>query len=301
MLLTHKRPDGDAVGSVCALGLLLKTLDKEVTYVIDPALSKRMKIEAEAQYFVEHTEKNFDLVIALDCADPDFLYGTDLLDAAPKSIVIDHHVTNKNYGTINYNLPLAAAVGEIVMDLYEAAGVKIGYEAASWLYLSLSTDTGNFRYSNVTAQTHQKAAQLFEIRDDFSALNQKMDEYGLLRLKYLACVIERILLLYEGKVAISYLTLDDYENKVMDEETDMQLQNMIDILRNIENVEVAALIKQEAKNLFKVSMRSNGEEDVAAIAQKFGGGGHKKAAGCDMHGDIQTILTLLKENIVIDE
>ncbi len=295
MLLTHKRPDGDAIGSVCALGLLLKALKKEVTYVVDPAVSKKMKIAPEAAYFVDETNRQFDLIIALDCADPNFLYKESLLKAADKIVVMDHHVTNKNYGTLNYVLPAVAAVGEVVMDLYDAAGIDIGYEAAAWLYLSLSTDTGNFRYSNVTAQTHIKAAKLFEIRNDFSEINQKMDEYGMGKLKYLARVIERIELSFQGKVALSYLELADYENHVMDEETDMQLQNMIDVLRNIEGVEVAIFIKQETSDTFKISMRSNGKVDVAKIAQLFGGGGHKKAAGGDGKGDITTIIAALNQ------
>ncbi len=297
LILTHKRPDGDAIGSVCALGLLLKSMGKKVQYVVDPMVSKKMKIGPEAIFFADTTDRCFDLVIALDCADTDFLYGGELLKSAAKSIVIDHHVTNKNYGTFNYVKPAVAAVGEIIMDLYEAAKIGIGYEAASWLYLSLSTDTGNFRYSNVTAQTHLKAAKLFEIRNDFSAISQQMEKYGMARLRYLARVIEHIQLLCQNKVAVSYLELKDYENKVMDEETDLHLQDMVNVLRNIEDVEVSVFLKQEKPGAFKASMRSNGTIDVAKIAQRFGGGGHKKAAGCDINGEIQNIIASLKKEI----
>jgi phosphoesterase RecJ-like protein len=242
----------------------------------------------------------FDLVIALDCSELNYLYGSEYMKNAAEVIVIDHHVTNKKYGKINCVFESAAAVGEIIIDMYEYENIQISTQAASWLYLSLATDTGNFRYSNVTANTHKKVATLYEIRDDFSAINKKIEEYGLTRLKYLSRIIDNIDLSSDDKVIISYISLNDYMNKIMDEEADMQLQNMIDILRNVESVEVAVLIKQAESELFKVSLRSNGDFDVASVAKLYGGGGHKKAAGCNMSGDIDTVIKNLKNQIKIN-
>lgn len=300
VILTHKGPDGDAVGSVCALGLMLKEMGKNVTYIIDSLLSEKLKIEHEANFFLTSTSETFDLAIALDCSELNYLYGSEYLANAKKVIVIDHHITNKKYGDVNCVSESVAAVGEIIIDLYAQMNIKISYEAAAWLYLSLATDTGNFRYSNVTANTHAKVAKLYEIRNDFSEINQKIEEYGLTRLIYLSKIIDNIQVFSNNKVIISYISLEDYVNKVMDEEADMQLQNMIDILRNVENVEVAVLIKQAEKELFKVSMRSNKDFDVAAVAKLYGGGGHKKAAGCNMSGEIDTIIKDLESNIKIN-
>jgi len=299
LIITHMGPDGDAVGSVCALGILLKELNKDVTYIMDSLISDKMKIGNEARYFNQSTDDRFDLAIALDCSEKTFLFGHEYLDSAEKVIVIDHHITNKKYGDINYVSPDVAAVGEIIMDIYDILGMRIGYEAAAWLYLSLATDTGNFRYSNVTANTHKKAAILYEIRNDFDTINKKIEGYGLTRLKYLSKVIENIMLFGDNKVIVSYISLDDYNNKMLDKETEMQLQNMIDVIRNVENVQVAVLLKQFKEDEFKISLRSNGDFDVAAVAKKFGGGGHKKAAGCNANGNISDIISDLKTQIKI--
>ncbi len=300
LIVTHKGPDGDAVGSVCALGLLLKELGKDVTYIMDSLISDKMKIEKESDYFIQNTKDTFDLAIALDCSEKTFLFGHEYLKKADKVIVIDHHITNKKYGTENYVSDKVAAVGEIIIDMYSLMGVNIGYEAAAWLYLSLVTDTGNFRYSNVTADTHKKAAMLYSIRSDFDRINKKIEEYGLIRLKYLSKIIENIIVYSNNKVIISYIEINDYVNKALDEEAEMQLQNMIDVIRNIENIEVAVLIKQAEEALFKVSMRSNGDFDVAAVAKQYGGGGHKKAAGCNASGNINNIISQLKKIITIE-
>jgi phosphoesterase RecJ-like protein len=300
LILTHKGPDGDAVGSVCALGLMLKEMGKDITYIVDSMLSEKLKINNEANFFSASTTEAFDLAIALDCSELDYLYDRKYLEKANQVIVIDHHITNKKYGDMNYVCESAAAVGEIIIDMYEYANIQISSQAAAWLYLSLATDTGNFRYSNVTANTHRKVAKLYEIRDDFSAINKKIEEYGLTRLTYLSKIINNIKMFSGNKVIISYISLNDYVNKIMDEEADMQLQNMIDILRNVESVEVAVLIKQADRELFKVSLRSNGDFDVAAVAKSYGGGGHKKAAGCNISGDIDTIIKNVASKIEIN-
>jgi phosphoesterase RecJ-like protein len=300
LIMTHKGPDGDAVGSVCALGLLLKELGKDVTYIMDSLISNKMKIEKESDYFIQNTTDTFDLAIALDCSEKTFLFGHEYLEKADKVIVIDHHITNKRYGIENYISDKVAAVGEIIIDMYEILRVNIGYEAAAWRYLSLATDTGNFRYSNVTSDTHKKAAKLYEIRSDFDRINKKIEEYGLTRLKYLSKIIKNIIVYNNNKVIISYIEINDYVNKTLDEEAEMQLQNMIDVIRNVENIEVAVLIKQAEEELFKVSLRSNGEFDVAAVAKRYGGGGHKKAAGCNASGNIDNIISQLKKVITIE-
>ncbi|MEL7570662.1 MAG: DHH family phosphoesterase [Eubacteriaceae bacterium] len=299
LIITHKGPDGDAVGSVCALGLLLKELGKEVTYVMDNLISGKMKIEKESDYFVQTTEDKFDLAIALDCSEKTFLFGHEYLQNANEVAVIDHHITNKKYGDKNYVSHKVAAVGEIIIDIYKILNVNISYEAAAWLYLSLATDTGNFRYSNVTADTHKKTAMLYEIRSDFDKINKQIEQYGLTRLKYLSKVIKNIIVYNNNKVIISYIEINDYVNKTLDEEAEMQLQNMIDIIRNVENIEVAVLIKQAENELFKVSLRSNGDFDVAAVAKQYGGGGHKKAAGCNANGNIGNIISELKKTITV--
>ncbi len=279
------------------MGLLLRAIGKEVDYVIDGRVTENLKIEKEAARFRCETNDIYDAVIVLDCGDDEILYGREYLSAGPVRIVIDHHATNRQYGDINLVDDAIAATGELVVDLYDAFQVPISCEAAAWLYLSLATDTGNFRYSNVTAQTHFKMARIYEIRDDLAVINRQIEAYDVSKLIYLGKIIEHMQSYFDGRLLMSYLTRADYIDGVLDENHEAQLQNIIDFMRGVEGVEVAVLLKMTAGGTLKASLRSNTDFDVAVIAAEFGGGGHSKAAGFDVDLNVEELMAMLEKSI----
>lgn len=295
LVLTHESPDGDAIGSSLAVNLALKQLGKKSDLIIRefPRLFKFLPGSKDVK---EETEvENYDLIIALDCADLKRLVGKEYFEKAKKTIVIDHHGSNTMYGDINFVNPVAPACCEILAGMLEYFDISINIEIGTCILAGIITDTGGFKYSGVTAETFEFTAELLRKGINVSEIYNKVLEtrtrgnFELLRRS-----MERLELLENGKVAFTYIMKKD-EEEVNAEPGDQE--GIVENGRTIEGVKVSILIRQKNhENAYKISMRSNGNINVSDICYRFGGGGHPNAAGALMQGNIEEIKEkLLKE------
>ena len=289
IILTHETPDGDAIGSVLAMNLALQTMEKEPTMVIKdfPRIFDFLPCVDEVKKEVEM--KKYDLAISLDCADLKRLVGKEYFENAKKTIVIDHHGSNQMYGDLNYVNPVAPACCEILVGMFEYFGIDIGKEIGSCILTGIITDTGGFKYQGVTAETFEFTAELLRKGVKVSDIYRRVLEvrtrpnYELLKR-----TMERMEILEDGKVAFTYITKQD-EEEVGAETGDHE--GLVETGRTVEGVEVSIFIRQREKgeNTYKVSLRSNNYVNVSDVCFHFGGGGHPRAAGALIQGDINQV------------
>lgn len=283
----HVRPDADAIGSAFALALLLRSLGSEAYCVSADEIPERLRFltaglqESTLPASVPDGFENAR-VISVDTASPAQLGALFETLGARVCLMIDHHGTGEPYAD-HVVVPTAAACAEIVQDLILASGVALTMEMATLLYAAIAGDTGSFRFSNVTGSTHLHAATLIDTGIDVAAISQKLFESKLYQ-SLLAEKIgfERLQLLEDGKLAV--LTFPHtlcVEHSLADE----HLGTLIDVARCVAGVEIAAAIRGTADGRYRVSLRANGDFDVASVAARFGGGGHKRAAGATLEAE----------------
>lgn len=278
LISTHKSPDGDALGSSIALGLALKKMGKQVTYAFEKPSSTKFSFLTELNALDNaDLEQTFQVGLFLDSSDSDHLYDSKLMEKCRVRVNVDHHVSNVGYGNINFVDVHASATAEIVYDLIQQLLVEMDDEMALAIYTGIVSDTGNFKYSNVTYKTHEIAGKLYRFPNPYWEISKKLfDELSFEKVQIIGFALGKIRLIKEGKVALIHLTNEDMKQFVDD--TDME--GIINYARDIIGVEVALLIKETNANVFKVSLRSNTTFDVSVVAVHFDGGGHAKAAGC---------------------
>ena len=284
-VLSHVRPDGDALGSQLALGISLRQLGKDVTlwnedgmlekYSFMPCSELLVRPPAEAQ--------EFDLAVAVDTAVRNRLGTAGDVVRAPRWINIDHHPTNPRYGDLNYIEPTAPATGEILFELLSSQNLPMNAEIAENLFVAISTDTGSFQYSNTTARTFEIGAELVKSGVNVGRVSQLLYEsYPRRRVELLRELLGTMRFDGGGKVASFSLSLQTTRELGVKAEDN---EGLIDHLRAIQGVIVAVFFEELLDGKVRVSMRSKSEAaDVAAICQKFGGGGHKLAAGARVRG-----------------
>ena len=296
----HVRPDGDCVGSCMGLYQFIKTWypDLQVdVYLEDIPESFKVLIVAskEIKGTVEE-EKQYDLFIALDCADMSRLgFSSVLFEKAKKTICVDHHISNAGYAGENHIVPEASSTSELVFHLlpYE----KITKEIAECLFLGIVHDTGVFQYTCTSPETMEAAANLMRkgIRAN-EIIDKTFYEKTYAQNQILGRALLESSLLLDGKCIYTCLTkqiMDFHGVKPKD------LEGIVSQLRVTEGVEVAIFLYQTDNEEFKVSLRASGDVDVSKVAGCFGGGGHKKAAGVTMKGTADEIVTLLTKEIAV--
>jgi bifunctional oligoribonuclease and PAP phosphatase NrnA len=294
MIVPHKYPDGDALGSSLALYISLKKMGKKVWLISHTPIPEKYKFLAENYTFLplELVTSDLDLIIGVDCADKERLALPDeYLEKAKIVVNIDHHITNDNFGDINI-VQGQAATGEIIVDILDDFEMEIDKEIATCLYTAIATDTGNFMYSNTTKNTLERTAELFDTGFEFVEIARKLFlERSLVQTKLMGIAINSMELYEKNKIALIRITKDDLAYAGAKEG---DCESLVNTAVDIDCVEIAIFIREINKSFYKVSFRSKGEYDVAATAQKFGGGGHKNAAGCAVSGDFETI----KNNVI---
>lgn len=295
VILTHESPDGDAVGSSLAMKLIVEKLGKQADVVI-PEYSRMFEFLPSAGQIKKESEiKNYDLAISLDCADLKRLTKNEYFKNANKTIVIDHHGSNNMYGDLNYVNPVSPACCEILAGMVEYFQIDITKEIGTCLMTGIITDTGGFRHSGVNPETFEFTAELIRkgvnIPDIYKrTLRTKTKANFLLTKK----VMERMEILENGKVTFTYITSKD-EEEVGAEPGDHE--GLVDIGRDIEGVEVSIFIRQKGnENAYKISLRSGNYVNVSDICLMFGGGGHPRAAGASIQGNVEQVKEkILKE------
>lgn len=277
----HVQPDGDGVGSVLALGNYLSGCGKKVclTFGEDLLVPPQYRFLPGVEQFCQPSpEATPDIFVALDCANTDRL-GT-LKDIAARSrllVNIDHHPDNTLFGGINFVDPKASSVAELIYRIFQAGSVKINSDIALCLYVGMVTDTGRFQYSNTSSDSLRIAAKLLECGINPNFVFQNIYEKNSLSwLKILGRGLEKAVFLPELELIYTVITKGDFlETGATLGET----ENLVDWLRGLEGVTIAAVFKETADNRLKISLRSKGDFDVGVIASAFNGGGHRNAAG----------------------
>jgi bifunctional oligoribonuclease and PAP phosphatase NrnA len=297
-LACHVNPDADALGSMLGLAAFLRSRGARTicSYGNDPLeLPRWATLLPGTEHVVPASEfpREPSLMVTLDCASFDRLGALAGPASRAKELIwIDHHRSNDGYGTIRLVDPDASSTCEMVFRLIEAMGGGLDRDVAICLYAGLVTDTGRFQYQATTPDTLRIAARLREYDFDHAALVRALyedNDPSFLRL--LGTAMARMAEVPEAGVVWTYITQADLaEAGVGAAETD----DLIDVLRTSRNVDVAAVLKQQRDGRFKVSVRSRGAHDLAAVASAFGGGGHRLAAGyTSEHGPEGTIERLL--------
>ena len=302
-LFSHVSPDGDCIGSMLALGLALEKMGKEVSfYNPDPLPSYLMFLPGSSRISQDLPNPQPKTLMFVDCTDFQRV-NLSMSEISQESTVLnlDHHISNQFFGHHNWVDVQASASAEIILTLINELGVEIDRDMATNLYTAIVTDTGCFQYSNTTAQTHRLTAELLNVGLDLSSIHHKIfDQKPLAQIKLLQYALNGLEILAEGQLAVMVLSLEDFRKCGADQELSEGLVNHV---RSIAGVEVAVLLKEIAPQEIKGGLRSNLWLNVNEIAGQFGGGGHKRAAGCTLRLPMaeakQSIVTAIKEALKI--
>jgi len=292
-ILTHRRPDGDTLGSAALLCRGLRQLGK-VAYILEnPEITP--KYAPLHKGLTMPSIQDGDVLIAVDTASKGMLPDAFVHLADSIALRIDHHATAESFTDWELVEPDSAACGEIVYAVLQELGAVLDEPMADVLYTAVSTDTGCFRYANTTANTFRVAADCAAVSKNLFAMNQLyFDTNSLGRLRLQGYMVENAIFLQEGKVVICALPKSKEEELGLTED---DMENISGFPRSIEGVKVAATIREEAPGKVKISVRAVPGCDAAAICAKFGGGGHKGAAGASMTCSMDEAVEALKKAI----
>lgn len=285
----HRSPDGDSVGSVVAVGLVLGHLGKSaVLYGPDPVpATLRFLPLADAVTDTVAPDERFDASVVVDAGDAALL-GPEFppRERSGPVIVLDHHAESRPFGDLVLRRPAAAATGEIVADLARALGVPLDRRLAEALWVSLYTDTGGFRYEGTSAAVLRLGAELIEAGvAPWDMARRLYEEHPPERVTLLGRALRTLTRSPSGRLACLIVTAADLRSAGGDEAL---IDGFVNVARGIAGVEVAAQIVEHG-GVCRVSLRSKGRVDVGRLAALLGGGGHRNAAGCRLPGTPEAI------------
>lgn len=277
IILLHQFPDGDTIGCGYSLYFALKKLGKKARVECCDKIGERYSFITEKATF-EDFEPEF--IVAVDVADTKLL-GSKADEYNQIDLCIDHHGSNRGYATETYVDANSAAACEIIYEVVKALNGTVDKEIASALYTGISTDTGCFKFTNTTAKTHRIAAELIDTGIDFGYINRIMFETNSkARLVVESQALNTLKFLCDGKVAIMTITK---ESRISSGAHDSELEGITGLPRTIEGVVLGITIRErDDVNFCKVSARSHEPIDASEFCAKFGGGGHARAAGCEI-------------------
>lgn len=294
-LASHKDPDGDAVGSMLALGETLMLSGKEVVLFNEGPIPDSLASLAGAEGIVEdfNPESGFDACFVLDCGNLERVGGiSSRLSKLRPLINIDHHGSNSGFGDLNLVDADSSSVGEIVYRLIRLADLPMNLNIAENIFVAIQTDTGSFRYDNTTREAFHIAAETLDLGVSPWRISRRvMDEYTLKDLRLLESSLKTIELYHTGKVGLITITKRMQSQANAD---NVDSERFVNYPRFIPGVEIAALIRELGRDYYKFSLRSNDRVNVADLARYFGGGGHPRAAAFTRQGS----LDLLKQEFL---
>ncbi|MBI4971394.1 MAG: DHH family phosphoesterase [Candidatus Omnitrophica bacterium] len=300
MLSAHISPEGDCIASALALDSLLGKIRKKSFVLCEDKIPEQL-------YFLDNGRWNtlksnpsllysFDNSIVVDCPALDRIGKVkDVIETRKTFLInIDHHISNKNFGDINFVDSGAAATGELIYDLFQAFRVPLADDDLRNIYVSLSTDTGSFRYSNTTAKTHEIVADLLRHGLKTDKLNEQLyDSVPRRKVDLFRIFLARLEFDENGSIASAILRDEDLKATGC---AKIDLEGFVEYLRSIIEVQVSFLICQQGVDS-RISFRSKGSFDVNKLAGLFGGGGHAKAAGCTIHAPVEKAKKLILEQV----
>jgi len=283
MVCTHVRPDGDAIGSLLATGRLLKAMGKQVTLVCDDVVpEKYLSFFDDAKLVVrpeEAVNMQFDVALALDVASADRVGSAlPLLDSAPLTMQIDHHAGNWRYARHNAVDFKASATGELIVQLYDELQVPIDPVAAAQLYVAINTDSGNFTFDCVRAETFAAMQRLMESGLDIADINRRLfKDRKVQQVKMLSCALKTLTFFAGGQASYMFVTQEDLRAANAGSE---HLSGIVNYGLDIEGVKMTFMADEQKDGSWKISLRSVPGKCANIVAFHFGGGGHAQAAGC---------------------
>lgn len=294
-LLIHTSPDGDAIGSSLALAHTLVSSGKKVELFCQDTMPDSYEFLDGIKLFKRNLQPEdwYDVAVMIDCSDLDRLGSlSGITKCSAKTLNIDHHITNSYFADVNFVDIKAAATAEIIYEIISELSGTPGLSVSEALYIGILTDTGNFSFSNVTPRTHSITSELIAQGvnpEKVSTLVYK--NHSVNKIKLWGRAIDSLETDYSGKFAMITITSDMIENNGAKE---FDVEGVVNFAVDIKGVELAVLIREMVAGGVKVSFRSKNFVDVSKLAAQFGGGGHKKAAGCIMKEGIEQSKAIIK-------
>lgn len=298
LLCGHSNPDGDAIGSVLALATSLSLMGKKVQVYLE-TYGKRYDTIPNKHFIVKRDEiQDFDLFVSLDCGDKErFSSILNFYKKAEKTLNIDHHISNPYFGDVNYVFKDSSSTCEIVYHILEDC-FPIDRDICTALYAGIIFDTGGFRHSSTTPETLRIASELLKREIPFNEIYiQFFDMKPFSEIKITAVALQNAKLMYDG--AVIYSTITKKELKECDS-THEEIGGVVSYIKGVEGAKIACFFYEKAaEGQVKVSFRCDDGYDVSAFSQRYGGGGHVKAAGCtlkmSMENAVEKIMADIKE------
>lgn len=282
-ITTHIKPDGDGVGSSLGLCWLLKSLGKSAEVIVRGTvpLAYRSLPGADEIRDIEKLDREYDAVFVIECSDLE-RPGIAGLESE-FTVNIDHHATSEHFGTINWIDSTASAVGEMIYNLCKAIGGRVTKEIAECVYMALVTDTGSFHFSNTTERTLKVASELIKAGVKPADISEAVyNNYPWSRIELMRQVLGTVRRDESGKIAYLRQTLDMRQKAGA---VDGDNNGFVNIPLAAREILAAVYMREIGGNKYRVSLRSKGDINVAKVAEKFGGGGHRNAAGLQIEGD----------------
>ncbi len=299
LVITHISPDGDAIGSLLGLGWALRALGKRPTLVCADPVPQPFYFLPGHQDIVREAKDSFDLVIGLDASDPQRLGPPwqRVQEMDVPTIVIDHHVTNLYFGSVNWVDTTAAATAEMIYELIEELGAPLDLKTAQCLLCGVVTDTRGFRTSNTTPRSLAIATRLMEAGADLNLVtDQALNRKPLAVLRLWGMALPRMQL--RGRILWSVVTRKMREETGVNDNGDGGLVN---VLVSANEADIAVVFTERENNKIEVGMRAKPGFDVSQVALALGGGGHPQAAGCVIQAPLEEaqerVLAALEESL----
>lgn len=298
LLYPHLNMDGDAMGSSAALCRAIRNTGKKCYILIEDKVADNLSF-MDNGYCTTDADiiSNPELSICIDCGEESRFPGrAEKFRSSKLTMCIDHHRTTKEFCDYNHVDPEAAATAQLIYKVIKAMDVPVDKEIGEALFAAITTDTGNFQYSNTTEETHRIVAELYEAGIDANGVSVEIYENNRIqRLMISSRILGTLETILDGKCALCYVTREMLdETGAMMEETEGVVQQ----LRSIAGVEVAVFLKEKDADTTKVSMRSKSYANVAEIAESFGGGGHIRAAGATINRPVRESMEILKNKLI---
>ena len=282
-ITTHIKPDGDGVGSSLGLCWLLRSLGKEAEVIVhgDVPIAYRTLPGADEIRDVKAVDKEYDAVFIIECSDLDRPGIAGLQNEF--TVNIDHHTTSEHFGTINWIDSTASAVGEMIYNLCKAIGGRITKDIAECVYMALVTDTGSFHFPNTSDRTLKVASELIKAGAQPAKIGEAVyNNYPWSRIELMRQVLDTVKRDNTGRIAMLRQTI---AMKDLAGAVDGDNNGFVNIPLAAREVVAVVYMREVGENQFRASLRSKGDINVAKVAEKFGGGGHKNASGLSIEGD----------------
>ncbi|MGB3112865.1 MAG: bifunctional oligoribonuclease/PAP phosphatase NrnA [Candidatus Omnitrophota bacterium] len=292
LITAHVNPEGDSIGSQLSVYHILEKMGKNAVMVGNYIVPENLRFLPGAGSILNELPAGFrpETAIILDCPTKERIGKVnDHLEGVKLIVNIDHHISNEYFGDINWVEPEASAVGEMVYSLIEKLGMELDDKMNSAMYAAIVTDTGMFNYDNTSRRTHLVAGELIASGVNPKIMHTKLfEEKSLPQIRLMGKVLSTIKVEKDGRLAYMWMTREMQEEENI---RSVATDEFINYPRSIKGVEVAVFFKERINNPghIDISFRSMGKIDVDVIAASFGGGGHKRAAGCFLKGDLEEV------------